>query len=268
MRLWRSRLAAEGEGAGTDEGDFAQTAGVRGRRRGAFRARCRRRLRTGSSKGTASATAIGMSQYGAYGFAQNGRSYEQILTPLLHGRERSGSRRRQEPPRSDRHRPWLDRVHRRQEGLRREPRPERRDVLLSPQVRDGDRCTAPNGSKLAGCGGRAPHRRRIGALRRASATYRGDLRRAERRRLALRDQQGRASRITCKGVIPNESPAELAAGTPFAPRPSPRAPTRWPRRSTATATTSTTTLEARSTAVSHRRRASTNEAARQDDVER
>ena len=185
-----------------------------------------------------------MSQCGAYGFAKHGKRLQADPPPLLHGREHRQAKTKQRPGAAH-DRAELDRLQRRQAGLREGPRRER-DLLVPRSTGERDAPAGRTARKLAAAargsakGGGSVRFDGVGA-------YRGDL--------VAREASGARSTSINKveiddyvqGVIPDESPA-TGRTTRCGRRRSRLAPTRWRPASAATATTTTTTPEARSTA--------------------
>ena len=147
---------------------------------------------------------VGMSQYGAFGFAQHGRVLRPDPPPLLHGRERR-QRGDHERPGADRDRPRLHALHRCDQGVREEPERER-DLLLPHSTRQPSRFAGRTAPSSQG----AAQKARPGAEARSASTE------SARTGATLRARNVGGSLYAInkvglegyvQGVIPNESPA-------------------------------------------------------------
>ena len=107
--------------------------------------------RPGSSRAAASATASGMSQYGAYGLARHGRGYRSILAHYYR-HTHVGKASRPPGPGAARLGRRVGRLHAGTQGVRQAPSPQPR---ATASKRSGSRrrpCASSRGRKIARCG--------------------------------------------------------------------------------------------------------------------
>ena len=173
--------------------------------------RCSRRrgaTRSWTVKGHGFGHGVGLSQYGAFGFAEHGRNYKRDPRPLLHA-TRSSARRPAASVRvllgSGEGSVGFSGA---EQACGEEPRPRATTTRFARRAGGRSSCATPDGDRIAGCGGEGKASSGICGST-ASGRYRGSLVAAQRGGDAAGDQRARRRGLR-QGRGPERGPVVVA----------------------------------------------------------